>query len=265
MSYYLILNEGVPDQKEKLWRYFNVFQTSLSMMMKRKPAYEVIAHLMYSESTESFLQEPFGIEPQEFINMTFKQFLDYRRQTGLFQHRFDFSSYWMEPDGRQVLMMFLPSKPGKDVDINVYNIFIAELIKINSQSQDPQVNPFRHFILLIEKKLGSAVQPRLKQYTNIRFEVYNDANFAFDVTEHCLSPISATLIPSVEVEAWSEKEGVTLKQLHNMYENDPFAIMYGARVGDVFVLKTMGVSHPVRIEYKAIVSTPRNTETPKTK
>jgi len=254
MSHYIILDENLPDQREKLRRYWTVFQTTLGMMMRRNNTYQTIAHLTYSESYQSLGQEGFELTPEQFLNMNFLQFLDYRKQTGLFQHRFDFSSFWsISDDVTPTLLLFLPSKPNKDVDVEIYNTFIASIIMIDSQSSRPQINSFRHFILLVERKLGSAVQTKLKQAGNIRFEIYNDASFAFDVTQHCLSPVSTLLIRKSNTETWEQQEGINSKQLHYIHENDQLSVSYGARVGDIFVLTTMGVSHDLRVEYKLVI------------
>lgn len=259
-----LLDENQPEDREKLRRYFIVFQTCMTMMYKRiseTGIYPNVSHLLYDSMSINY--EGFRQHPLEFTDMKFDAFLDYRTQTGLFQNRFEFSSYWLNEDGSNTMILFLPSNPDTDVNKDVYRGIIDEIIMLKANGGEPQLNSFRHFILLAEKGLGSAVKNEIKITTNIRFEVYKDSMLALDVTEHCLSPISVKQhVKKVEVPAWEKQEGLIAVKQHNIRENDLLSVMYGARVGDMLVLVTMGANHDSRIEYK-YVAPPSKIEPPK--
>jgi len=250
------LDENNSADRESLRRYFTVFQTVMTMMFKRNKDYQSVSHLIYTEQAIEYVA--FDIHPLDFVDMKFRDFLDYRAQTqtALFQNRFEFSSYWLHEDGSNTMLLFLPALPGKEqVDVEVYSKIIAKMISIEPTVKEPQLNKFHHFILLSEKGLNPVVKNRLKIYPDVHFETYKDSAFAMDVTEHCLAPVSVVeYIKKSGVDKWEDEEDLVASKQHNIRENDPFAIMYGAKIGDVMVLTTMGGSHNTRIEYK--ITTP---------
>ena len=249
-----ILDPNVPEDREYLWKYFNIELTVLKMMMNTISFVGSVYHLHHRG--DKFVSEN-ASEIFQLLTMDFEQFLVYRAQKDIFRNRYEFSTMWIDNNpknpGKITMLLFLPSQPGSDVDINTYRTYVEYLYMINPTKVQAQMNPYQHFILLTENRLGSSATGLMNESRGIDFEVYPDDLFAFDPTEHCLAPIRVTRILAENATVFCETEGFDQKQLPAAHKNDPIAAMYGAKVGDILLQEVMGCSHDKKIEYRTII------------
>lgn len=239
-----ILNQDNPKDREVLRRLFMVKKTEGEMMKLR--GFDL--NNIYMVNTENNFMGPLSLAALQEPDHPFAKVLQWRKETGLFATRRDFSSLYRNTDNtRQVLVLYLDNKPGKQVakqEFNPVRLFI-------------KTGQIHHIIVITETGLSSANMSAIKdQMPNYNIEVFTDQELAFNHLKHVLSPISITHIPGDQVSAWSAKEGLSREQLPMILNMDSLTKFYGARPLDVMQYVILGTGTDTAGYYRVVRQTP---------
>jgi hypothetical protein len=155
----------------------------------------------------------------------FDDFMKFRQEKDIYQTRRSFSTVYIDQvKGRQVIVIFLESLPGKEVNVDNYKIVQSFI--------DQQ--KFHHYILISENGLNSSVMNNTK-YPNYNFELFEDWQLAVDPRSFCYGPIQILHIPSQQVASWAEREQIpNPRNLPFYVSSDPMSKIHGAQATDVF-------------------------------
>lgn len=145
--------------------------------------------------------------------------------------RLNYSVLFKHPNGEKTFAVFLQSKPDKKVDKEDFQV-VKNII-----TNYPDI---RGMILISENGIttgGNEYIGTIKGYT---FDVLLDTFFAFDRSQHGLFPLETTIIGSDNVRDWSRKEKLNPNELPTIKADDPQAIWFGSRSGNVITSITLG-------------------------
>lgn len=251
------LDKNNPEDEEKLYRYFTVYQGVIRMLLNRLQGKDVSIYNQKKNPMDDI---------EKYLDMDFEVFKE--EETG-FDERYDFSTIWYNNTDEVIInVLFLPSEEGGQINTNIFSEYVLKLMSIDPKKLESQKNPNAHFILLAETGYGAPIINKIKEIrsTNagVSIETFSDINFNFDYTQHCLAPIKILHVPKSQVPEWEKKQKVKSMLLPRMLQNDPISVFYGAKVGDVFQMWVMGVNQDLAIECKIVIP-PQNFENSKKK
>ena len=242
------LNPNIPIQNEQLRRLFRVKRVEGEMLLKRGfSLQEVYVHTFNMQRKEpeflqkvdlTFLQDPL---------FTFEQFLEWRKTTGFFGNRQDFSSIYHKfaDDGTRidgVMVLYLNNEPGKKVKKDQFNIVTTYI----------QTKTYHHFILVTETGLGTNSASFVKDRVGYIIEVFRDFELAFNRTKHAMAPITVRHIPSAALKEVAAEEGLQPEKLPLIFNTDPLSKWYGAKPLDMFITEIMGTTTDTAGYYRLV-------------
>jgi hypothetical protein len=226
------LDENVPEQKERLRRLFRVKATETEMMAQRNYRLDMVSML---RNDHQFNPQPINLANLRNPEIQINQLLDFRRQTGMFQTRQEFSSLYYKNDNIEdrVLVLYLGNEHGKQVAKKDFAIVLAFI----------QTQMYRHIILITE----SGLNPESNNFVNNRtigykIEVFTDLQLAFNITKHAFAPITVQHIPFKQVSQWAQYENIQAEKLPMIMNNDSLGKWFGADPLDGFQMEIMGAS-----------------------
>lgn len=251
------LDPLLPADREKLWRLFLMKKTEGAMLSQRGYMLNQVAVMKLSGAQRNFpietwlpsLQNPLlGMTP-EMEEPTlpndspgFRAFLQHRSETGYYQSRQEFSSIYYDVNGKPLVVLYLPNRPGKKVSKEEFEI-VNTFIQLGAQHGDHPQMRFRDFILVTETGLNAINTNKLRNRTiGYNIEVFLDSELAFPRVKHAYAPITVEHIPKSNIPQWSQQEQIQPEKLPMVMNLDAVAKWYGASPFDVLQTELLGTT-----------------------
>jgi len=208
-------------ENEKSRRLFLTYRTLLRMMLTR--GYSLTNVQLFKKISEMVERDMSWVLADDTDYMIFKE-----REGEFFQQRLNYSTIFThQTTGEKVFAVFLTAEAGKKVDKDNFSI-VNKIIDNNLYAD------INHLILISENGISPQrqdfIRHDLKQY---RIETPLDVFFAYDRTQHGLSPLSVEVILPDKVVAWAKKEKLDHTKLPSIKADDPLVAWYGAPSGSV--------------------------------